>query len=39
MPEYIRTLRTAAILLILIASVPLAVAAPGSDNKPNIVLV
>ncbi len=39
MPEYIRTVRIPAFLLVLIASVPLAVAAPGSDNKPNIVLV
>ena len=39
MLEYIRTVRFPVILLVLIASVPLAVAAPGSDNKPNIVLV
>ena len=39
MLEYIRSVRIPVYLLILIASVPLAVAAPGSDNKPNIVLV
>ena len=39
MSERIRNVRIPAFLLVLIASVPLAVAAPGSDNKPNIVLV
>ena len=39
MLEYIRNVRIPVFLLVLIASVPLAVAAPGSDNKPNIVLV
>ena len=39
MPEYIRNVRIPAFVLALIASVPLTVAAPGSDNKPNIVLV
>ncbi len=39
MLEYIRTLRMPVFLLVLIASVPLALAAPGSDDKPNIVLV
>ena len=39
MSEYIRNLRILVFLLVLIVSVPLAVAAPGSDNKPNIVLV
>ena len=38
MPEYIRTLRIPVCLLVLIASVPLAAAAPGSDSRPNIVL-
>ncbi len=37
--EYIRILRIPVFLLVLIASVPLALAAPDSDNKPNIVLV
>ncbi len=35
----IRNLRTPAFLLVLIASVPLALAAPGSGTKPNVVLV
>ncbi len=39
MLEYIRSVRIPVYLLILIASIPLAVAAPGSDYKPNIVLV
>ena len=39
MSEYIRDVRIPAFLLVLMVSVPLAVAAPGSDNKPNIVLV
>jgi len=39
MLEYIRIVRFPVFLLVLIASVPLAVAAPGSDSKPNIVLV
>ena len=39
MSECILTVRIPAFLFVLIASVSLAVAAPGSDNKPNIVLV
>ncbi len=39
MPEYIRSVRIPVCLLVLIVSVPLAVATPGSDDKPNIVLV
>jgi arylsulfatase A-like enzyme len=39
MLEYIRTMRIPVFLLVLIASAPLAMAAPGSDSKPNIVLV
>ena len=39
MSEYIRNARIPAFLLILIVSVPVALAAPGSENKPNIVLV
>ncbi|MEE8079517.1 MAG: hypothetical protein V3T18_11020, partial [Pseudomonadales bacterium] len=39
MAEYIRSVRIPVYLLVLIAPVSLAVAAPGSDNKPNIVLV
>lgn len=39
MPEYIRRVRTFVFLSVLIVFVPLAVAAPGSDSKPNIVLV
>ncbi|MEE9135362.1 MAG: arylsulfatase, partial [Gammaproteobacteria bacterium] len=38
MLEYIRTVRFPVFLLVLL-SVPLALAAPGSDDKPNIVLV
>ena len=38
-PEYIRSARIPVFLLVLIASVPLIAAAPGSDSKPNIVLV
>ncbi len=39
MSAYIRNARIPAFLLVLIVSVPLAQAAPGSENKPNIVLV
>jgi arylsulfatase len=39
MPESIRNVRIPAFLLVLIAFVPLAVAAPGSDDKPNIVVL
>ena len=39
MSEYIRSARMATVLLVLIASVPLAMAALGSERKPNIVLV
>lgn len=39
MPEYIRTVRVSILLFAFIACVPLAVAAPESDNQPNIVLV
>ncbi len=39
MPNYIRSVRILVCLSVLVASVPLAVAAPGSDDKPNIVLV
>jgi hypothetical protein len=39
MPEYIRNVRFSVFLLVLITSAPFAVAAPGSDIKPNIVLV
>ncbi len=39
MAEYIRSVRIPAFLLVLIASGPLAVAAPASDKKPNLVLV
>ncbi len=39
MSEYIRSARMAAVLLVLIASVPPALAAPGSERKPNVVLV
>ena len=35
----IRILSILAFLLVLVVSAPLAVAAPGSDSKPNIVLV
>ena len=37
--EYIRIVRTAVYLFVFIVSVPLALAAPGSEVKPNIVLV
>jgi hypothetical protein len=39
LPNYIRSVRILVCLSVLVASVPLAVAAPGSDDKPNIVLV
>ena len=39
MSKYIRNARLPVFLLALIVSVPLAAAARGSDNKPNIVLV
>jgi arylsulfatase len=39
MLEHIRSVRIPVFLLVLIASVPLALAAPGSEDKPNIVLV
>jgi hypothetical protein len=39
MLEYIRTVQILVLLLVLIASFPLAMAAPGNENKPNIVLV
>ena len=39
MSEYIRSARMAAVLLVLIASVPPALAAPGSEREPNVVLV
>lgn len=39
MSEYIRSARMPAILLVLIAWVPLALAAPGSEPRPNVVLV
>ena len=39
MPLYIRIARIPAFLLVLIVSVPTALAAPGSEGKPNIVLV
>ena len=39
MPRYIRCVRAPICLLVLIATVPLAAAAAGSDDKPNIVLV
>ncbi len=39
MLEYIRIGRIPVYLFVLIVSVPLALAAPGSENKPNIVLV
>lgn len=39
MPEYTRGLRIPVFLLVLVASAPLAAAAPGSGSKPNIVLV
>ncbi len=37
--EYIRIARIPVYLFVLILSVPFALAAPGSENKPNIVLV
>ena len=37
--KYVRIMRIPVFLLALIASVPLAVAAPGSESRPNIVLV
>ena len=39
MSDCIRNARIPAFLLVLIVSGPLAVTAPGSDDKPNIVLV
>jgi arylsulfatase len=39
MSKYIRYAKITAFLLVLIVSVPLALAAPGSNTKPNIVLV
>ena len=39
MSDFIRPARIAASLIILVASVPLAVAAPGTEDKPNVVLV
>ncbi len=39
MSAYNRNVRITAFLLALIVSVPLALAAPGSEDKPNIVLV
>lgn len=39
MSAYIRNVRIPAFLLVLIVSVPLALAALGSEDKPNIVLV
>jgi len=39
MPQYIRNSRITACLLLLFVSVPLALAAPASNNKPNILLV
>ena len=39
MPGYIRTMRITLLLFALIAFVPMAAAAPGGENKPNIVLV
>jgi arylsulfatase len=39
LPNYNRSVRILACLSVLVASVPLAVAAQGSDDKPNIVLV
>ena len=37
--KYIRKVRMLAFLLVLVISLPLAVAAPKSENKPNIILV
>ena len=39
MSEYGRIVRILTLLLVLIVSAPLAVAAPGSESRPNIVLV
>lgn len=39
MANHIRSVRILVCLSVLVVSVPLAVAAPGSDDKPNIVLV
>ena len=39
MSAYIRAARISAVLLVLIVSVPPALAAAGSEDKPNIVLV
>jgi len=39
MLKYIRFMRIPVYLFVLIVSVPLALAAPGSDSKPNVVLV
>ena len=39
MSEFIRNARIPAFLFALIVSVPLAFAAPGSNSKPNVVLV
>ena len=37
--EYIRIVRIPVYLLVFIVSVPVGLAAPGSEDKPNIVLV
>jgi arylsulfatase len=39
MPKYIRNARITAFLLVFFVSVPQALAAPGNESKPNIVLV
>jgi len=39
MSKYIRNVRSLAFLLVLFISCPLTVAAPKSENKPNIILV
>ena len=39
MSEHIRSARLAAVLLVLIASAPPVLAVPGSERKPNVVLV
>ena len=39
LPNNIRSVRILVCLSVLVASVPLAVAAQGSDDKPNIALV
>lgn len=39
MSDYIRNARIPVLLLVLVMSIPQAMAAPGSDRKPNIVLV